>query len=364
MASTYPGTLDTFSTARQSGDTIQAGTDNDHSDAINKIEAELGANTSRVVQNNRTQGGTLAAPTTTEMWRFQPRDPAKAPFAWEISGAEFNGTWDTVMLMGYNVQGAGGRIVSSEPAFYWAIEQDYEPNPDVHWVEAYWHWSHPTGGEKRPIFWRFDRSTGDMVGFDIRHNGISFNDWGNDAQVMTIAPKSAFIDQKGHASQTTDGGIYLGAQNGKTVSLTMNGAHGAFQIGSLASNQWYISASGTIMQLSPNRVMIGGSDLGQGGMLTLQVQDAQKGNLHTILCKKIAGQTTSLLGIVSDTGAWYSRFNVNGYFMTQKTSAPADTELDAGEMALWFDSTSGSAKLMIKAKDLGGTVRTGSVSLT
>jgi hypothetical protein len=42
MSSSYPGSLDAFATNRTSGQTIQASTDNDHSDAINKIEAELG----------------------------------------------------------------------------------------------------------------------------------------------------------------------------------------------------------------------------------------------------------------------------------------------------------------------------------
>jgi hypothetical protein len=46
MSSSYPGSLDAFATNRTAGQTIQASTDNDHSDAINKIEAELGTNPS------------------------------------------------------------------------------------------------------------------------------------------------------------------------------------------------------------------------------------------------------------------------------------------------------------------------------
>jgi hypothetical protein len=46
MSSSYPGSLDAFATNRTAGQTIQASTDNDHSDAINKIEAELGVNPS------------------------------------------------------------------------------------------------------------------------------------------------------------------------------------------------------------------------------------------------------------------------------------------------------------------------------
>lgn len=46
------------------------------------------------------------------------------------------------------------------------------------------------------------------------------------------------------------------------------------------------------------------------------------------------------------------------------TVAPDDSSLVAGQFKLWLDDSPGSPKLMIKAKDSGGTVRTGSVTLT
>jgi hypothetical protein len=42
VASSYPGSLDSFSTSHTTGQTIAASTDNDHASAINAIEAELG----------------------------------------------------------------------------------------------------------------------------------------------------------------------------------------------------------------------------------------------------------------------------------------------------------------------------------
>lgn len=45
-------------------------------------------------------------------------------------------------------------------------------------------------------------------------------------------------------------------------------------------------------------------------------------------------------------------------------SAPADGELAAGECAMWFDQTNDSAKVMFKAKQADGAVKTGSVTLT
>lgn len=49
---------------------------------------------------------------------------------------------------------------------------------------------------------------------------------------------------------------------------------------------------------------------------------------------------------------------------TKRSSAPSDSELSNGEVAIWIDPTPGSAKLMIKAKDSEGTVVTGEVVLT
>lgn len=82
--------------------------------------------------------------------------------------------------------------------------------------------------------------------------------------------------------------------------------------------------------------------------------------------RKWSGQadTTNLLEACAFDGSVYSRISANGHLITKKNSAPADSELAAGEMALWFDPTNGAAKLMIKAKTADGTVRTGSVSLT
>lgn len=60
----------------------------------------------------------------------------------------------------------------------------------------------------------------------------------------------------------------------------------------------------------------------------------------------------------------YSRINKAGYFITKKNSAPADGDIGTSELAIWFDNTSGAAKIKFKAKDSGGTVRTGEVALT
>lgn len=74
-------------------------------------------------------------------------------------------------------------------------------------------------------------------------------------------------------------------------------------------------------------------------------------------------QSVSILKITNSSSAVLSHFDKNGFFMTRKVAAPADGDLASSEVALWLDATSGAAKLKIKAKDSGGTVRTGEVAL-
>lgn len=57
-----------------------------------------------------------------------------------------------------------------------------------------------------------------------------------------------------------------------------------------------------------------------------------------------------------------SRFK--GSISTLRNTAPADGDIAANELALWFDPTNGASKLMIKAKQADGTVKTASVALT
>jgi hypothetical protein len=65
----------------------------------------------------------------------------------------------------------------------------------------------------------------------------------------------------------------------------------------------------------------------------------------------------------SDQTTITSRIMKGGHIATRLNAAPADADLASGEVAFWFDSTSGAAKLKVKAKDAGGAVRAGEVAL-
>ena len=81
-----------------------------------------------------------------------------------------------------------------------------------------------------------------------------------------------------------------------------------------------------------------------------------------------AAQTADLMQFTkgaspSTTVAPVTRVDKNGAFITAVHAAPADVDLAAGEMAVWFDQTNGAARMMVKAKQADGTVRTGQMLL-
>lgn len=57
--------------------------------------------------------------------------------------------------------------------------------------------------------------------------------------------------------------------------------------------------------------------------------------------------------VVSDTGL----------LVVSGRAAPADSALLAAQASIWYDSTNGASKLMVKAKSANGTVVTGAVNL-
>lgn len=326
-------------------------------------DSRLGSLESTGIGTEALQGGTVGAPAEKMLWRFQPVDTAKAPFTWHIHGASFNGTWDSVMYLGYNASGAGGRVLAAEPSFRFVIEQDYEVTPDVHWLEAYMEWvpgsgaSAPVSG--RPLFWRFDRATGTIVGWDLKSKGVDFTHWDNDANVFArISPSGMNL---GHANNAGSTSLALIPPAGYGSAFSM--AHGgttALSISTTSSTNVPISIGGSgTMWLFSKRVSIGVEDnsasltvIGDNGGLGIQTLDGP------------AGQTGDHYAAKSnDKATTYFRVGPLGYPQIRKVTAIPDAYLATSELALWFDNTNGAGKLMIKAKTADGTVVTGSVAL-
>lgn len=62
-------------------------------------------------------------------------------------------------------------------------------------------------------------------------------------------------------------------------------------------------------------------------------------------------------------GALKARVAASGHLGIRVNTEPADNTMVAGEAMLWLDSTNGSAKLMVKAKQVDGTIKTGAIPL-
>lgn len=159
---------------------------------------------------------------------------------------------------------------------------------------------------------------------------------------------------------------------GSIIALHSAGDHTSPALGTLAHGWWggahlnmYGRAGGTdILALDwQQRFGVGYAPAATPGM---PAKFAVK-NHADIMGVAVVGhstQTANLMEWHTSGGTVLGTISENGYFTTRKTAAPADAELATGELAIWFDATAGSAKLMVKAKNASGTVVTGSVPLT
>lgn len=108
----------------------------------------------------------------------------------------------------------------------------------------------------------------------------------------------------------------------------------------------------------------GGAVFGAADVASVPVRVNAKAGQTGDLFQTYDGAGTKAFFVGSNGGTTaLSRFNKDGYFMTTKSAAPADADINTGELALWVDTTAGAAKFMIKAKDSAGAVKTGSVTL-
>lgn len=73
---------------------------------------------------------------------------------------------------------------------------------------------------------------------------------------------------------------------------------------------------------------------------------------------------TALTVEIADTGGLDKvQVYAEGTLVLLKAAAPADALFASSSFALWLDATPGATKLMVKAKDSNGAVRTGSLAL-
>lgn len=182
-----------------------------------------------------------------------------------------------------------------------------------------------------------------------------------------------YVDSAGHLAQAAAGTLWFnpaataGFGTGKGLfiggldvgDLTDQGAlfmydptNGTYRYIAQDDNQWTfqgnLSLTGQIF----------------AGTVTCNDMSVQTGGGQGIFVQAGSTQTADLQRWIGFPSTIYSRVNKDGYFITAKHAAPADADLATGDLAIWFDQTIGSSKLMLKGKNSAGTVVTGSVSLT
>lgn len=331
-----------------------------------------GSPLSSLIVTSGVQGGDTGAPSPKTVWSFQPVDRDKGPFALGIGGASFNGVWDTVMYLGYNVDTGGGRRLNTEPAFYLAIEQDYVANAGGHHlIESYFEYMSADGGfTRRPLFFHIDRTSNGCT-VEIAAHGLSFTDWDDNAVEFASMSHDGALYLMGRPNQTTDTLLSIRARNGKNATIVVDSDMGNWTLHAVGRGMWAQSVGGfAALQLrsidAPYDgavVAVGAADTGQGATMAIQTYNGLNQVHDTLLLKRTAGQTQRLLNLKDERGSVLGGFDAAGYFTTRKNGPPSATGIAAGEMTIWFDDTNGASKLMVTAKQADGTIKTGSLAL-
>jgi hypothetical protein len=177
---------------------------------------------------------------------------------------------------------------------------------------------------------------------------------------LAISPSSGFFfdDDGTLGPNTTPTTLYVGSPD------TAGNTTGVIGLWDTDGAWRYLFFSGGTC-VFPADVSVGAAGLTFGGLvLGNNIRLESTTNDITVSLRASNGQTADIQQWRSFGGSVLGRIDKAGYFMTRKVAAPADGDLANSELALWLDDTPGATKAMFKAKDSGGTVRTGSVSLT
>lgn len=306
---------------------------------------------------------TAATGVDVSVFKIQPDVVARGPFGFTVGDSLFNSTRDFVGYFGYNAANGGGRYLSTEHSFAWVHESDYEVGAGTHWAESYTEYRNKTGTFSfRPWFIVLDKAT-DII---QQHSfyGTPFS-WLTQAGVQVANLDSDGVFQT-YSPAGIDPLLRVNASSGRNPQLAgYSGTVARWLIQGTADYQATLSVNGGMIACfqyisGQHCLSIGSTDT----VGSFYVKGPHAASNVMAAAQFSSGQTAPLLCLYNhDRSVVFGGFNRNGYLSVQKTAAPSDAELAAGELALWFDSTNGAAKVKWKAKEAGGTVRTGEVAL-
>ncbi|MFA7265134.1 MAG: hypothetical protein WC054_02380 [Candidatus Nanopelagicales bacterium] len=207
------------------------------------VEAILTEAGEEFIPQVRQQPGTALNPTAEIVWEYQPADTNRGPFRWIIGGAAFNGEFDPVMYLGYNVADGGGLAKAGEPSFRWNIESHYDDGAKDTF-ETYWEYmSGDMSAQKRPIFLQMRKSDGKVFAFLLRTDTLYLTDEAADLPYVMFNPGAIAMPARAGQSNT----ISMQAASGQPTSFAMYhsaSANPALAINTLAASQASISVGG------------------------------------------------------------------------------------------------------------------------
>lgn len=327
------------------------------------------------VRASSTQAGTPTSPTPATIWELKPANPKHGPFNLVLSGSTFNSRFDPVISLGYNWRPSGA-VKRGEPGAGWVIEADYDDG-DKRTIEMYSSIFNAEGDlVVRPFFFQVKRDATTLDTFLTRASviGNPFNVlWAGsmkDVQMLAVNRNIVTMYAPDQSAPTT---LRIKAAAGR-ASQIMLGANGLDDALQLATN----SANADLAQINLNSrpiVHMWSAPLGSAGSaISVGVADNQAVGVFDVgtslpavkalVARSRASQVGNIFEAQGPNAEPLSGFTANGYFFTRKTAAPADAELSAGEMALWFDASDRGPKLMVKGKQADGSVKTASLALS
>lgn len=231
-------------------------------EAVTRAAADSALDAAKV-DKVATQAGTAAAPTPTEVWRFNaPSGDTHGPFNLIIGGAAFQGTFDRVMYLGYNVADGGGLAVAAEPRFSWNVESHYKPDAGSNVMESYFEYYKRPGASGptsfRPIFLYMNRDTGALQ-FELNStNGFRFNTTdGNQTNWGTFSSQGLGITPQTGQSASIVLGWKTGGVNFLQIDNNANGMIIAPTASGGANWEWRIGAA-QALQLSTGMALFAG----------------------------------------------------------------------------------------------------------
>lgn len=323
--------------------------------------------------------------------------PYGAPFTWESSYNSFGDVPNPSVGLGYNYGSGGGqnKPLRDESSMYWMVEGNYDRTsagiPDAV-MEQYWEATSKDGSMAwRPIFTMADKSaTGtdrdtfikalDFTGPSMTGGGTGTTGGirffaakdgaglgGND---LTYTFKRGILEMQGFSEYDTQIKVGAGATKNAQLQLGSGGVDNVLNLGTDAKNvgHLYIGSPAAEMRftaVNDGKALAVGINAGSRSYAVMDVDLNGTAPWQVGLnVRQQAGNTGNLLQIENSAGATVSGFDRSGYFFTQLNAAPNPSDVRAGEASFWFDSTAGASRMVVTARDSGGTVVTGAIPLT